>query len=87
LPAAPADLRTLVKARIDAAHLSGALTRIEAPDAEHVTIAFGAVSFADWLGCIAALQGEQVRLEAARVEALAAPGMVSATATLTRPAP
>jgi general secretion pathway protein M len=87
LPAAPADLRALVKARIDAAHLSGALTRIEAPDAEHVTIAFGAVSFADWLGWIAALQGEQVRLEAARVEALAAPGMVSATATLTRPAP
>jgi len=86
IPASPADLRALVKARIDAAHLSGVLARIEAPDAEHVNVAFGAVSFADWLGWIAALQAEQVRLEAARVEALASPGMVSATATLTRPA-
>jgi type II secretory pathway component PulM len=42
------------------------------------------VSFADWLGWIAALQGRQVRLETARVEALTAPGMVGATATLTR---
>jgi general secretion pathway protein M len=42
------------------------------------------VSFVDWLAWIAALQAQQVRLEAARVEALAAPGMVSASATLTR---
>jgi general secretion pathway protein M len=82
--ASPTDLRTLVQARTDAARLSGALARIEAPDADHVQIAFGAVSFADWLGWIAALQAQQVRLEAARVEALSAPGMVSATATLTR---
>ncbi len=84
LPASPGDLRTLVKARADAARLSGALTRIDAPDADHVHITFGAVSFADWLGWIAALQAQHVRLEAARVEALSAPGMVSATATLTR---
>jgi general secretion pathway protein M len=82
--ASPTDLRTLVQARTDAARLSGALTRIDAPDADHVHIAFGAVSFADWLGWIAALQAQQVRLEAARVEALSAPGMVSAAATLTR---
>jgi general secretion pathway protein M len=83
-PASPTDLRTLVQARADAARLSGALTRIDAPDADHVLITFGAVSFADWLGWIAALQAQHVRLEAARVEALSAPGMVSATATLTR---
>ena len=47
-------------------------------------VAFGAVSFADWLAWLAALQAQQVRLEAARVEALAAPGMVSVTGTLTR---
>jgi general secretion pathway protein M len=82
--APPADLRALVQARTDAARLSGALTRIDAPDADHLQVAFGAVSFADWLGWIAALQAQQVRLEAARVEALSAPGMVSATATLTR---
>ena len=86
-PASPTDLRTLVQARADAARLSGALTRIDAPDADHVLITFGAVSFADWLGWIAALQAQQVRLEAARVEALSAPGMVSATATLTRDRP
>jgi len=83
-PASPTDLRALVQARSDAARLSGAQTRIDSPDADHVLIAFGAVSFADWLGWVAALQAQQVRVEAARVEALAAPGMVSATATLTR---
>ena len=35
-------------------------------------------------GWIAALQAQRVSVEAARVEALAAPGMVSATATLSR---
>ena len=84
MPASPSDLRTLVQTRADAARLSGALTRIDAPDADHVLVTFGAVSFADWLGWIAALQAQQVRLEVARVEALSAPGMVSATATLTR---
>lgn len=83
-PASPTDLRTLVQAGADAARLSGALTRVDAPDADHVHVTFGAVSFADWLGWTAALQAQHVRLEAARVEALAAPGMVSATATLTR---
>ena len=82
--ASPADLRALVQSQTDDAGLSGALTRNDALDADHVRVAFGAVSFADWLGWIAALQGHQVRLEAARVEALTAPGMVSATATLTR---
>jgi general secretion pathway protein M len=83
-PASPTDLRTIVQTRTDTARLSGALTRLDAPDADHVHITFGAVSFADWLGWIAALRAQQVRLEAARVEALSAPGMVSATATLTR---
>jgi general secretion pathway protein M len=83
-PTSPTDLRTLVQARTDAARLSGALTRFDAPDADHVHIAFGAVAFAEWIGWIAALQTQQVRVESARVEALSAPGMVSATATLTR---
>lgn len=80
----PSDLRAMVQARADAARLSGALTRIDAPDPDHVQVTFGAVSFADWLGWIAALQAQHVRLETARIEALSAPGMVSATATLTR---
>jgi len=82
-PPSPADLRALVQARADAARLSGALTRVDAPDADHVRTTFDAVSFADWLGWIEALQAQHVRLEAARVQALSAPGMVSATATLT----
>jgi len=49
-----------------------------------VRVTLGAVSFAHWLDWIAALQSQNVRLESARVEALSAPGMVSATATLTR---
>jgi len=82
--ASPTDLRALVQARADAARLSGALSRIDAPDADHVRLTFGAVSFADWLGWIAALQAQQLRLESARVEALSAPGVVSVTATLSR---
>ena len=82
--ASPTDLRALVQARADAGGLSGALTRIDAPDAERVRVALGAVSFADWLGWIEALQGQHVRLEAARIEALAAPGLVSITATFAR---
>ena len=83
-PASPTDLRTLVQSRTEAARLSGSMTRIDAPDADHVNIAFGAVSFADWLAWTAALEAQQVRVESARVEALSTPGMVSSTATLTR---
>ena len=85
--ASPTDLRPLVQARADAAHLSGALTRLDAPDADHVNLAFGAVSFADWLALIAALQTQQVWLESARIEALAAPGLVGATASFARSRP
>ena len=81
-PGSPTDLRALVQARADAARLSG--TRIEALDADHVQVVCGAVAFADWLGWVAALQAQHVSLETARVEALSAPGMVSATATLAR---
>jgi general secretion pathway protein M len=82
--ASPTDLRTLVQGRVEAARLSGAVTLLEAPDAQHVRIAFGAVPFADWLGWVAALQAQHVHLEAARIEALAAPGQVSVSATLVR---
>jgi len=83
--ASPADLRTLVQSRADAARLP--LTRIDAPDADHVRVTLGAVAFADWLGLVAALQAQHVRLETARIEALAAPGLVSVTATFTRSRP
>jgi general secretion pathway protein M len=83
-PASATDLRALVQARTESAGLSGALTRIDALDADHVRIAFGGVSFADWLAWTAALQAQQVRVETARVEAMSAAGMVSATATLAR---
>jgi len=83
-PASPTDLRTLVRARTDAAGLAGALARIDAADADEVRVAFGAVSFSDWLRWAADLQAQQVRIDAARIEALAAPGMVGASATLVR---
>jgi type II secretory pathway component PulM len=76
-----------VQAQADAARLSGALTRIDAPDADHVQITLGAVAFADWLAWIAALEAQHVRLEAARIEALSAAGLVSVSATLARSRP
>jgi len=90
LRAAPAttssstNLRTLVQSRIAAAGLSRALARIDAPDADQVVVDFGALAFADWYAWIAGLQSQQVRLDACRIEALAAPGMVGVTATLVR---
>lgn len=83
--ASPADLRTVVQGRVDAARL--ALTRIDAPDADHVRVTLGAVPFADWLGLVSALQAQHVRLEAARIEALASTGLVSVSATFARSRP
>jgi general secretion pathway protein M len=80
--ASGADLRTVIQNRADAARLP--LTRIDARDADHVQVTLGAVAFADWLAWTAALQAQQVRLETARIEALAAPGLVSVSATFAR---
>ena len=81
----PTDLRTLVQAQAGAAGLSRALQSVEAPDAEHVKVTFGAIAFADWLAWLQNLESQQVRVEMCRVEALATPGLVSVTATLVRP--
>ena len=78
-------LRTVVQDSLDANGLARGVARLDAPDAEHVVVVFGAVGFADWLRWIVALREQQVRLESCRVEALAAPGMVGVTATLARP--
>jgi general secretion pathway protein M len=83
----PTDLRTLVQAQADAAGLSRALVRIDAPDADQVVVVFGAMAFADWLNWIAGLKSQHVRLDACRIEALSAPGLVSVTATLVRAKP
>lgn len=93
LRAAPAvsvsqtDLRTLVQTQVDAAGLSAALVRIDAVDTNQVVVVFGAVAFADWLNWIAGLKSQHVRLDTCRIEALSTPGLVSVTATLTRPKP
>jgi len=76
------DLRTVVQSRADAARL--VLTRVDGRDAGQVQVTLGAVAFADWLAWTAALQAQQVRLESARIEALAAPGLVSVSATFAR---
>ena len=87
LTASKTDLRTLVQAQAGAAGLARALGRIDAQNADQVVVAFGAVPFADWLGWIASLQAQQIRVEACRIEALATAGLVSVTATLARAKP
>lgn len=86
-PAAQTDLRTLIQARADAAGLARALVRIDAPDANQVQVVFGAVAFAEWLGWVASLQAERIRLDTGRIEALSTPGMVGVTTTFTRAKP
>lgn len=85
--ASQTDLHALVQAHAGAAGLSRALVRIEAPDANQVIVAFGAVAFPDWLNWIASLQAQQVRVDSCRIEALTTPGMVSVNATLLRAQP
>lgn len=87
ISASKTDLRTLVQAQAGAAGLARALGRIDAQNADQVVVAFGAVAFADWLGWIAGLQAQHIRVEACRIEALATPGLVSVTATLARAKP
>jgi general secretion pathway protein M len=86
-PASQTDLRALVQARAEAAGLARALVRIDAPDANQVLLVFGAVAFPEWLAWVASLQGEHIRLDTGRIEALSTPGMVGVTATLTRAKP
>ena len=83
-PGSQTDLHAQVRAQAGAAGLSRALTRLDAPDSDHVKVSFGAVAFADWLAWVAGLQTQFVRLEDCRVEALSTPGLVSVTATFVR---
>ena len=81
------DLYKLVQDRVAQAGLAHALTRIDAPDADHVVLVFGAVAFADFVDWIAGLKAQHIRLDACRIEALSTPGLVSVSATVTRPKP
>jgi len=84
--ASQSDLRALVQAQIGA-ELSRALLRIDARDPDEVEVVFGAVPFDRWLGWIAGLKAQQVRVASSRIEALTSPGLVSVTATLVRAKP
>jgi general secretion pathway protein M len=87
-PAAPApqsDLRTQLQAQAGAAGLAQALLRIDAQNTDQVQAVFGSVPFADWLAWVATLQVQRIRIDTSRIEALSTPGLVSVTATFTRP--
>jgi general secretion pathway protein M len=87
LPAVTASntpLREVVQAQTDAAGLSKAQIRIDAPEPNRVQVVFGAVAFTDWLAWLASLQAQQIRLDSCRIEALSSAGMVGVTATLVR---
>ena len=85
VPAAQSDLRTQVQAQAGASGLARAMLRIDAQNADQVQVVFGSVPFADWLAWVATLQAQHIRLDTGRVEALSTPGLVSVTATFTRP--
>jgi len=88
-PATPSqsDLRTVIQAQANAAGVSRDSLRIEAIGDNQAKVSLGSVAFADWLTWVGMLQSQQVRLDACRIEALALPGLVSATATFTRTLP
>lgn len=81
----PTDLRVLVQTQAAAAGLSKALLSTEAADANQVKVVFGSIAFADWLNWVVNLEAQKVRVESCRIESLATAGLVSVTATLSRP--
>jgi len=85
-PAVVSQTEVLVLARNQAAAsgISRTLLRLDAPENNRVVTAFGSVPFEDWLSWVSTLQAQHVHVEAARIEAQSQPGLVSATATLTR---
>ena len=78
------DFRALMQANVNSAGLSRSLLSIEPLDADQVRVTFGAVPFAAWLAWVESLRSQQIRLDTTRIEALATPGLASATATFTR---
>ena len=86
--AAPqADFRLLMQSRADSGGVARWLVRIDAVDATQVRVIFGGVPFTDWLGWVASLQAQHIRLDAARIEAQSTPGLVSVSGTFVRPPP
>src|SRR5262249_10491836 len=83
-PSSASDVRTLVQSQIEHAGLAPAVVRIDAPEPDRAQVVFGAVVFREWLSLIAGLSTQNIRLDNCRIEALAKPGLVSVTATLTR---
>lgn len=81
------DLRALAQTQAAATGLNHALQRADAPSAKLLQVSFAAASFADWLVWLKAMEAQQLRLESCRLEALATPGLVNITATLSRSVP
>ena len=88
-PATPSqtDLRTQILTQARAAGLPRDLLSIDAQGDNQVKVSVSSVAFPEWLAWVAALQAQQVRLDACRIEALTVPGIVSATATFARAKP
>lgn len=83
--ASTTDLRALVQRRIDASGLGHGPVSVERVDGQHVKLIFGNVAIADWLAWADDMQAQHLRFSAVRIEAQAAAGKVSVTATLERP--
>jgi general secretion pathway protein M len=84
--AAPAagDLRTAIEAQARASGVSRNVVRLDSKSADAIEAVLAPVAFGDWLAWVSALQRQGIRVETCRIEALATPGLVNVTATLTR---
>jgi len=83
IPANPAPLAPLIAANAWARQLPG--VQLSVPDEKHVRISGADIGFSallEWLATAQAAHG--LRVESARIEALAAPGRVRAELTLAR---
>lgn len=78
------DFPKTVQALVDSNGLA-TTAKINHRDAENIELVLGNLPFAQWLAMARSLQAQQIRIESCKVEGLAIPGMVSISATLTRP--
>jgi type II secretory pathway component PulM len=83
--AANVTLLAQMETAVARAGLTGLLLKSEAPDADQVILTFAALPFSTWLGWVNALQEQKIQVTNARLESVTTPGLVSVTATFSRP--
>ena len=78
------DLRRIAQRGAESGGLGSTLVSVENVGTDQLKVVFGQVAFTDWLAWADAMQAQQLRFSAVRIESQVLSGQVSVTATLRR---